>query len=40
MVLLLINLEYIAERGKHFNFSKYSLHIVFLRDIREGNLSL
>ena len=35
-------LEYTAERGKRYNFNKYSLPIVFLRGIRmrEGNLLL
>ena len=34
------DLEYTAKREKHYNFCKYSLSIVFLRDIHEGNLSL
>ena len=34
------NLEYSAKRGKCYNFIKYSLPIVFLKDIHERNLSL
>ena len=33
------DLECPTKRGKH-SFSKYSLPVVFLRDIHEGNLSL
>ena len=38
--LKLDNLEYTANRGKHHNFSKYSLLIIFLRNINKENLSL
>ena len=34
------DLEYTAKRGKRYCFTKYSLPIVFLKDIREGNLLL
>ena len=34
------NLGYTTKRGKIYSFSKYTLPIVFLRDIHEGNLSL
>ena len=34
------DLEYTPKRGKCDNCSRYSLPIVFLRDMHEGNLSL
>ena len=34
------DLNYKSKRGKTYNFGKYSLPIVFLRDIYEGNLSI
>ena len=34
------NLRYRSKSRKVYNFSKYSLAIVFLRDIHEGHLSL
>ena len=34
------NLRYRSKSRKVYNFSKYSLPIVFLRDIHEGHLSL
>ena len=34
------DLAYTTERGKHYNFSRYSSPIVFLRDKHKGNLSL
>ena len=34
------DLEYTAKRGKHYNFSKYLLPIISLRDIHKENLSL
>ena len=34
------DLQYKTEIRKHYNFSKYSLRIVFLRDIHKGNLSI
>ena len=33
------DLEYTSKRGKLYNFSKFFLPFVFLRDIHEGNLS-
>ena len=34
------DLNYKSKRGKIYNFSKYSLPILFLRDINEGHLSI
>ena len=34
------DLDYKSKRGKTYSFSKYSLPIVFLRDIHEGQLSI
>ena len=34
------NQEYTTKKEKHYNFSKYSLPTVFLRDIYEEHLSL
>ena len=34
------DLEYATKRRKNYNFSRYSLTIVFLKDIHEINLSL
>ena len=34
------DLEYTTKRGKRYNFSRYFLPIICLRDIPEGNLSL
>ena len=34
------NQEYTTKKEKHYNFSKYSLPSVFLRDIYEEHLSL
>ena len=34
------DLEYTTKRGTRYNFSRYPLPIVFLRDIYEENLSL
>ena len=34
------DLNYKLKRGKTYNYSKYSLPIVFVRDINEGYLSL
>ena len=34
------DLEYRVKREKRYNFSKYSIPIVFQRDIHEGNVSL
>ena len=34
------NLEYAAKRRKRYNFTKYSLSIVFLWDMHEGDLAL
>ena len=34
------DLEYPTKRGKRYNFRRYSLHVVPLRDIHKGNLSL
>ena len=33
-------LQYKSKRRKVYNFNEYSLHILFLRDIHEGHLSL
>ena len=38
--ITLDDLEYTAKRGKHYVFIKYSLAIIFLRDMHEGHLSL
>ena len=38
--LKLYDLEYTALIGKHCNLTRYSLAIVFLRDMHEENLSL
>ena len=40
MLLKQIELHYKSKRRKVYNFNKYSLLIVFLRDIHEGHLSL
>ena len=34
------DINYKAKRGKTYNFGKYSLPIIFLRDIHNGYLSL
>ena len=34
------DLEYTTKRGKRYDFSRYPLPIVFLRDIPKGNLSI
>ena len=34
------DLEYTTKRRKHYNFSRYTLPITFLRDMHEGNFSL
>ena len=34
------DIEYTAKTGKRYNFSRYYLSIVYLRDIHEGNFSL
>ena len=34
------DLNYKSKRGKTYNFSKYSLPTLFLRDIYEGHLSI
>ena len=36
----LYDLEYTTKRGKRYDFSRYPLPIVFLRDIPKGNLSI
>ena len=38
--IIKIELHYKSKRRKVYNFNKYSLLIVFLRDIHEGHLSL
>ena len=38
--LKLDDLEHTKNRGKHYNFSKYSLPIIFLRNIHKENLPL
>ena len=39
-ILLKDDLNYKSKRAKTYNFSEYSLAIVFLRYIHEGNLSI
>ena len=38
--ITLEDLEYTTKRGKRYNFSRYSLPIVFLRGIHKGSFSL
>ena len=39
-IIKIDELHYKSKRRKVYNFNKYSLLIVFLRDIHEGHLSL
>ena len=34
------DLNYKSNHGRTYNFSKYSLSVIFLRDIHEGHLSI